>query len=1416
VYTSGNYKPVKLFFMSVMRVMQGLKLPTKAFDIGHKLKFSGSYYLHLSLIACLLALSLATLQTHAGALAPLSLPPLSLQSNIRFKPLEHEQIESLGEIRAIAQDQQGFMWFGSANGLARYDGRDIKLYQSEANNPTRISSNTVNDLLVDSKGYLWAGSYWGLNRYDPKHDVFRYYVHEFAVPNSLDRPSHNSVITLLEDKHGMIWFGTDGGGLNRFNPETHKFKHITHDPQDSNSIASNTIREVYYDSQDHIWIGYRDGGVDRLSHTPDGNIHQVKHFTPSNSGLSSSRINAILEDSKGHIWVATRNGLNRLDKQTQQFTTYKTDPEDKHALASNFIRQLIIDQYDRLWVIGSDGWQYVYREESDDFIRYFNDIAMSARVAFNNQQGEFWIGYSPKGLTRLDRYASAFQNYHHTPGKDNSLSHSDIFSVVEDHDANLWVGTRKGLNHIDRKTGEIRRYTKDPSNPNAPKIQFISALLMENPSTLWLGSNWDGLKRLDLNTGHFTHYMPEEGNPNSLINREIWSILKDSQENIWVGTNRATLNRYDRKKDHFQRFQVLPDKLGSGRILAQFEDSRGDLWFAGDDGLFRKELNTTVFEHFPEYSNKTIRPSLPSLRAIHEDSKGNMWFATGGKGINKWNVADDTYHVYKNPEGHSHNVIMGILEDDKGMLWLSSANGISRFDPVKKEFRNYTSQHGLAGNQHHLPVSLKTSSGELAFGSSEGLTIFNPDHIYENTQAPKVVITEMRLFNRVVTPNPLSMSSFLKQAITHTKALTFNHKQSVFSFQFSVLNYDIPEMNQYAYMLEGFDSGWVYSGSRNTATYTNLDPGYYVFKVKGSNNEGVWNEEGSAIAITVLPPWWRSWWAFSIYILIFALISWLIFYTLWNKKQAQEAQAQRLARTQFFASMSHEIRTPLTAIKGYAELIESQSPPGSEFKDHSNTIILSSNHLIQIVNDILDLSKVEAGRIETESIEVNLPLLISEIKTVFSILAHKKGITFSAEILGDIPSTIHSDPTRIKQILINICGNAVKFTPKGHVRLTVSCLKDQAQMIFCIEDSGIGMSLEQSNKLFNAFIQADVSTNRNYGGTGLGLYVSKQLAENMGGDIQVESQIGRGSKFTITINTGSLDNRQWLSRLPDERDSRTRTKAPQEPTYIKPKNLSQLQGRVLYAEDNHNNQTLVRGMLNVTGVNLTIVDNGLEAVKAIVKGHHSPSKKEAFDLVLLDLRMPVMGGVGAARELLKKGIRVPLIAITANIEEAGIHEYIELGFVAFIEKPFYKEKFYSTIAPHLTQVKILAPPSKGHVLLAEDNKINQVLIRRFLNDCDIDLVVVDDGQQALDHIQHHPVDVVLMDMNMPIMDGKEATLKLREQGFDKPIYALTAEADPAQIKTYLDAGCNACLSKPIDITKLKQFIETGLTKKIPA
>ena len=524
------------------------------------------------------------------------------------------------------------------------------------------------------------------------------------------------------------------------------------------------------------------------------------------------------------------------------------------------------------------------------------------------------------------------------------------------------------------------------------------------------------------------------------------------------------------------------------------------------------------------------------------------------------------------------------------------------------------------------------------------------------------------------------------------------------------------------------------------------------------------------------------------------------------EKDKEISDAKNQAKSQFFASMSHELRTPLTAILGYADIAKRDELSEQERKEHIKTIEHSSQHLLQLVNDILDLSKIEAQKLEMEQLDVNVLSILSDVMDFFSILAFNKGISFSIDYQFPLPATITSDPTRLKQTLINICGNAIKFTEQGGVTVTVSCDKEPLRMNFAVQDTGIGLSPDQVGRLFGAFAQADASTTRNFGGTGLGLHLSKQIAEKLGGDIAVESERGKGSIFTLTIATGSLANVTWLEALPK----------PERDAVIDNIMIPQLTGHVLYAEDNPHNQKLVATFVKKTGATIDVVSNGRKALE-IVKEKH-------FDLIFTDIRMPELDGVEFTKALLQANPDLPIIAITATATNQEIVEFKAVGFKKILRKPIDRKMLYETMSGYLVQqeptqgqlieqkTSVIQAPEKENgavrVLLADDNPVNQQLIAFHIKHAGAQAVIVNDGAEALAEAIKGQFDLILMDMQMPTMDGMTAVRYIREKGFTNPIYALTANESAEAIHACVNAGCDGHLSKPLNTAKLNEVIRS--------
>ncbi len=799
----------------------------------------------------------------------------------------------MGDVTAIEQDLQGFMWFGGGNGLVRFDGYTYRSYRSVARDPSSLAHNHVLSLLVDRQGVLWVGTVAGLHRYHPNTDNFTRFTHQPTDPQSL---SHNYIRGMIQDGSGTLWLATRGGGLNRYQGGGH-FERFLHEPHNPNSLASNYVDAIAEDQNGQLWLGLNDRGLDRFDPQTQ-TFHHYRHEPTNPRSLSFNTVNELSVDARGTVWVATYGGgLNRYVPQSDDFIRYQHSPQNPTSLGDNVINTLLRDRQGHMWLGVKDKGLNRYRGERTGFEPYMHKHGdprslynNKVTVIFQDNTDGLWFGHFPTGVSRLDRYASAFRNYTHRPNDLTSLSNHAIVSLAEDAKGHLWVGTENGLNHLNPQTGTVlQRYQHSPHQPEGLRANSVLSVLADGPEQIWVGTWRGGLSRLNTTTGQFKHYPMTVGLPGHLDGDEIWALLKDRQGNIWAGTEKG-VNRYHREQDIFTPLNVELKTLGDIEVDIRllFEDSQGLLWYGGLNGLFRVNRQQGQFKHYLHRQDEPRGVSADHFWAVAEDQHRNLWFGTASGGVSYWHRQSDTFKAYLSAQGLSDNIVTGALQDEQGHMWFGSMNGLSRYDPTTDQWRIYDTTYGLAGDQYNRAAYLKTSRGELAFGSTEGLSIFNPSDIPENTTPPPVVITQLYLSNKPVAIGVVQANGFvLNQAISQTQALTFTHKQSVFSFEYVALNYRSPEKNQYAYTLEGFDLEWNVVGTRRLATYTNLDPGKYVFRVKASNNEGVWNEQGTAITLWLLPPWWRTWWAYCGYVVSIGGVLALVLYGVWRKKQVQ-------------------------------------------------------------------------------------------------------------------------------------------------------------------------------------------------------------------------------------------------------------------------------------------------------------------------------------------------------------------------------------------------------------------------------------------------------------------------------------------------------------------------------------------------
>ncbi|MCK4895024.1 MAG: hypothetical protein KAT07_13700, partial [Calditrichia bacterium] len=954
-----------------------------------------------------------------------------------------------------------------------------------------LSNNHVLCILQDSIGILWVGTINGLNKYDGYN--FTVYRHDPGDPKSL---SNNYVKTIFEDKSGILWVGTYGGGLNRFNRETDQFTHYQHDSDDLNSLSNRNVRTIFEDNSGILWIGTQGGGVNKF----DREIEQFTRYLhdPNNPhSLSNNKVHSIYEDQMGVLWIGTENGgLNKLDKDRKQFVRYLHDPSNPHSLSNNLVSS-------------------IYEDKSK----------------------VLWIGTIGGGLNKNNRAKDKFIHYRHIPDNPNSLSHNIVKTIIEDKSGVLWIGTYGGgVNRFNRETEQFTNYQHDPHNLNSLSNNYVVSMSLDSLDVLWAGTDGGGLNRFDCETEQFTNYKHDPNNPNSLSDNYVSEVFLDRSGMIWVGTYKGNLNKFDYNKEkytHFQHDSTVHELLLINMVNRVYEDRAGILWVGTFNGLKQIDPNTGQFIHY--WHNLDDPKSLSNDRviSIYEDNSSVLWIGTAG-GLDKFDREKEQFTHYSEKDGLQNDVIRSIMEDKHGNLWLSTDKGLSKFNPNTKKFRNYDENDGLQNTQFS-EANHRGKNGEMFFGGSNGIDMFYPDSIKDNQHIPSVVVTDFQLFNESVeiTPDDIAERKhgfFLPKHISAIDEIELSYKESVFSFEFAALDYRSPQKNQYAYKMEGFDQNWYYTDSKKRfVTYTNLDPGQYMFHVKGSNNDGVWNEVGTSIKIIITPPWWRTNWAYVMYVLLIGIS----LYGIWRfqlnrlklnqKLEMEHFEAQRLKdmdemKSRFFANISHEFRTPLMLILGPLESMVSRIR-SEKMKQELQMMRRNGRQLLRLISQLLDLSKIETDSMILETRPENIIPLLKGITNSFVSLAERKQISLQFQATDETVS-VYIDRSKVETIASNLLSNAFKFTEKnGRIEVTISTADGFLEI--SILDTGIGIAPDRIDKIFDRFYQVDDTHTREIEGTGIGLALTKELVKLHRGTISVTSLPGKGSTFAVKLPLGS-------------------------------------------------------------------------------------------------------------------------------------------------------------------------------------------------------------------------------------------------------------------------------------------------------
>ncbi|MEO6232157.1 MAG: two-component regulator propeller domain-containing protein [Ferruginibacter sp.] len=1212
----------------------------------------------------------------------LSFVTAAQQKQINFTSLTTEEGLSSNTVNAILKDSYGVVWFGTEDGLDKFDGSRFSIYRHKPGDSTSLLANEILSLHEDVKGNLWIGTSGGsLSLYDRKKDCFIHFP-SFRTPNSI---RNNVIRSVRTDIVGHVWVA-HFNGVDILDPKTSEISQLPKVSGNPADIIKHPGVCLFEDSRRQMWIGTTHS---LYKYNPKTTIlSEFVHSDENPASLSGFNINAITEDKMGNIWIGTNNGLSKLSPGSNGFTNFRHSEKNPGTLISDQINSLAMDG-EKLWIGSMEGLD-VMNIRTGDIEKFSLDqrnlhslTARSVKSIFIDKQGVYWIGTVGGGVDKYDKNLNLFNYVKSNVFDMQGLNASIVTSFAEAENGKVFVGTYgKGLSLFDPESKLFKHYTILSKRQNVGDRISLLSLQMTRKKQLLVGTFGDGLFVVDPVSGKYSKLAPGDSVEN-LNSSQIYSLTQLRNGNILVGTNGDGVKVLNEDLEVIKRYTPFPKTVNdvtlpmNGYIRDLKEDKNGNIWIATHGGgLAMLEPGSGKFTIYT-----TFNSGLPNdkVQSILEDSRGLIWVGTFGGGLAMYDSNTKQFSVFSEKDGLQNSTIYKVVEDQAGLIWVSTNKGISSIEVNTKNINNYNYHNGIQHNNFFHGAGIRLSGGEIYFGGLDGFNYFNPAYLIKNNNIPPVLITDLRISNQSVTP---SANGPIKENISIAKEINLDYKQN-FALEFVGLSYTTPEQNRYAYKLEGFDKDWNNVGTTTSASYTNLDPGDYVFKIRASNNDGVWNNTGTSIRVHVHPPFWRTIYAYIFYVLL-AMGSILYLrhrgiqklkrkFTLDQERRETERKHELdRVKIKFLTNLSHEFRTPISLILGPVDSLITQEKNAHSF-NQLDIIKRNARRLLNLVNQLLDFRKMEVQELKFNASEGELVTFIKEVSDSFKDLAERKNIAFNfSSQIDQLYAPFDHD--KLERILFNVLSNAFKFTGAGgKINLDLKNSENDSDpsktwVLIRVSDNGIGIPEDKKEKIFDLFFQNDTDPSILNQGTGIGLSITKEFVKMHGGTITVESQKEQGASFKILLPFTPVEHSDnSLIKLAENN-----VEEPLSPMLHEPESnqdaltIQHEMPCILLVEDNDDFRFYLKDNLRLKYKVLEAPNGKIGWQKALA--HHP-------QLIVSDISMPEMDGIELCRKIKsdKRTSHIPILLLTALTGEEDQLKGLNTGANDYITKPFNVE-----------------------------------------------------------------------------------------------------------------------------------------------